>query len=48
MKVKIFLEEETCRRLEPLKDRGENIDTVINRIIDYIGFHLPEFKNSGS
>lgn len=47
MKVKIFLEEETCRRLEPLKDRGESFDTVINRILDYIEFH-PEYWNRES
>ncbi len=48
MKVKILVEEETLERLRQLGTVKESPDIIINRIIDYIGFHLPEFKNSGS
>ena len=48
MKVKITIEQKTLERLRQLGSVGEEPDIIINRIIDYIGFHLPEFKNSGS
>ena len=48
MKVNITLEQETLERLRPLGYPNEEPDTIINRIIDYIGFHTLEFKNSGS
>lgn len=48
MKVKILVEEETLERLRQLGTVKESPDTIINRIIDYIGFHTLEFKNSGS
>jgi hypothetical protein len=48
MKVKIEIEQETLERLRPLGSVEETPDTIINRIIDYIGFHSKEFKNSNS
>lgn len=46
--VVIVIRKDTRDRLRQLGAVDEEDDTIINRIIDYIGFHLPEFKNSGS
>ena len=48
VKVKVFIDIETLERLRPLGDPDEDPDTIINRILDYIGFHTLEFKNSES
>ena len=48
VKVKVFIDIETLERLKLLGGPSESPDTIINRIIDYIGFHTLEFKNSGS
>jgi hypothetical protein len=48
MKVKIEVEQETLERLIELGSVGESPDTIINIMIDYIGFHTTEFKNSES
>lgn len=42
------IEEETLERLRPLGGPDESPDTIINRILDYIGFHTKEFLNSES
>ncbi len=46
--VKITVEEKTLERLKPLGNVGETPDTIINIILDYIGFHTEEFNNSKS
>lgn len=46
--VVLVIRKDTKQRLRRLGTVDESDDTIINRIIDYIGFHLPEFKNSGS
>ena len=46
--VKIIVEKETLERLKPLGSVNESPDNIINRILDYIGFHTAEFMNSES
>ena len=48
MNVRITLDQKTLERLNHFRSDGESIDTVINILIDYIGFHSDEFKDSGS
>ncbi len=48
MIVKIEIEQKTLERLKPLGSVDESPDTLINRLLDYIGFHTEEFMNSES
>ena len=48
MQVIILVEEKTLERLKPLMDDGESYNSVIDKIVDYIGFHTEEFRDSGS
>ncbi|KER07068.1 hypothetical protein AAA799E16_00233 [Marine Group I thaumarchaeote SCGC AAA799-E16] len=46
--VKIPIATETLERLNPFRSEDESVDTVINVLLDYIGFHTDEFFGSRS
>ena len=47
-KVKIIISKDTCERLRQLGSVGESPDAIINRILNYVGFHTTEFIDSES
>lgn len=46
--MNVNIEKETMERLNHFRSEGESIDTAINIMLDYIGFHFDEFKKSRS